>query len=483
MSSEVDRPPPPGPPRPLRPASRWRTALVEAGPLASVLVFVMLAALAVGAYRVLDPTPERRLVIATGPDQGAYGEFAQRYLPLLQAHGVQVALRRTQGSRENLALLRDPASGVHAAFVQSGADPAQAQQAAASGGLVSLGSVAVEPLWLFYRSDAARRLLGPQAAPPTRLAQLQGWRIHTGPAGGGSGPLFRQLAEANRLDTTALEAGGQAAVNGVVELVQGRIDALALVSAADAPLVQYLLQTPGVQLFDFAQSEAYARRFPFLKPLVLPRGVVDLATDLPPQDVRMVAATASLVARDDLHPALVQLLVQAARQAHGQAGWFNASGEFPNPTAAELPLSDEAERFYRSGPPLLQRYLPFWLANFIDRMWIVLLPLLAALLPLSRIVPPLVELRVRSRVFRWYANLRAVEQALEHAAPDAAELRRLQAELDRLDTQTEHIGVPLSYTNELYDLRAHIHLVRKRVLARLAGLPDPAGRSGQPAAS
>ena len=486
MSAEPDRttpPPPPTPPRPLRPANRWRTALVEAGPLASVLLFVALAALAVGAYRALDPTPERRIVIATGPDQGAYGEFAQRYLPLLQAHGVQVTLRRTQGSRENLALLRDPASGVHAAFVQSGADPAHATQPSAgtgtgTGGLVSLGSVAVEPLWLFYRSDSAQRLLGPKAAPPTRLAQLQGWRIHTGPAGGGSGPLFLQLAEANRLDTAALAAGGQAAVNGVVELVQGRIDALALVSAADAPLVQYLLQTPGVQLFDFAQAEAYARRFPFLKPLVLPRGVVDLATDMPPQDVRMVAATASLVARDDLHPALVQLLVQAARQAHGQAGWFNGSGEFPNPTAAELPLSDEAERFYRSGPPLLQRYLPFWLANFIDRMWIVLLPLLAALLPLSRIVPPLVELRVRSRVFRWYANLRAVEQALEHAAPDAAELRRLHAELDRLDTQTEHIGVPLSYTNELYDLRAHIHLVRKRVLARLAGLPDPA-RPGQ----
>ncbi len=473
MSPEVDRPPP-SPPRPLRPASRWRTALVEAGPLASVLLFVLLAALAVGAYRVLDPTPERRIVIATGPEQGAYGEFAQRYLPLLQAHGVQVTLRRTQGSRENLALLRDPASGVHAAFVQSGADPTHATQ---PGGLVSLGSVAVEPLWLFYRAEAAQRLLGPKAAPPTRLAQLQGWRIHTGPAGGGSGPLFLQLAEANRLDTAALAAGGQAAVNGVVELVQGRIDALALVSAADAPLVQYLLQTPGVQLFDFAQAEAYARRFPFLKPLVLPRGVVDLATDMPPQDVRMVAATASLVARDDLHPALVQLLVQAARQAHGQAGWFNGSGEFPNPTAAELPLSDEADRFYRSGPPLLQRYLPFWLANFIDRMWIVLLPLLAALLPLSRIVPPLVELRVRSRVFRWYANLRAVEQALEHAAPDAAELRRLQSELDRLDTQTEHIGVPLSYTNELYDLRAHIHLVRKRVLARLAGLPDPARQS------
>ena len=193
----------------------------------------------------------------------------------------------------------------------------------------------------------------------------------------------------------------------------------------------------------------------------------------------MVAATASLVARHDLHPALVQLLVQAARQAHGQPGWFNRSGEFPNPGVTDLPLSPEAERFYRSGPPWLQHYLPFWLANFIDRMWVVLLPLLAALLPLSRILPPLVELRVRSRVFRWYANLRAVEQALEGPAADLLQLR---TELDQLDAQTEHIGVPLSYTNELYDLRAHIHLVRKRVIARAAGQPDPQ-TADQPAAS
>jgi hypothetical protein len=167
--------------------------------------------------------------------------------------------------------------------------------------------------------------------------------------------------------------------------------------------------------------------------------------------------------RSDLHPALMQLLLQAARDAHGGAGWFSRPGEFPNAGVAEWPLATEAERYYRSGPPWLQRYLPFWLANFIDRMWIVLLPLIAVLLPLSRVLPPLVELRLRSRVFRWYANLRALEQALEKPGADIASLR---AELDRLDAQTERIGVPLAYANELYDLRGHIHLVRRRLLAR-----------------
>jgi TRAP-type uncharacterized transport system substrate-binding protein len=450
--------------------SRWRDALVKAGPWAVAVWLLLAAALLYAAYLVLDPTPVRHIVLATGPDRGAYSEFAKRYVPLLRAHGVTVELRATGGSSENLALLRNPTSGVQVAFVQSGVAPDRTAADETQESLVSLGSVAYEPLWLFYRADSAQRRL--HGTVPGKLSQFEGWRINTGPEGGGSGPLFRQLAQANGMGAAALKAGDHVTVNGVVELVQGGVDALAMVSAADAPLVQYLLHTPEVRLFDFTQSEAYARRFPFLQPLALPRGVIDLAADQPPQDVHLVAATASLVARSDLHPALVQLLVQAARQVHGGAGWFSRNGEFPNPTAAEFPLSPEAERFYRNGPPWLQHYLPFWLANFMDRMWIVLLPLLAALLPLSRVLPPLVELRVRSRVFRWYAHLRAVETALEKPAADLA---RLHAELNRLDAQTERIGVPLAYTHELYELRSHIHLVRKRLLARAAPATAGAG--------
>ena len=246
-------------------------------------------------------------------------------------------------------------------------------------------------------------------------------------------------------------------------LVQGSIDALVMVAAPDAPLVQYLLQTPEVALLPFPQAEAYARRLPFLRAVTLPRGLIDLAGDRPPQDVPLVAASASLVARADLHPALVQLLVQAARQVHGEPGWFQSAGELPSPATDGLPLSPEAERFYRDGKPWLQRYLPFWLANFIDRMWFVLLPLLAAMVPLSRVLPPLVSLRLRSRVFRWYAHLRAIETALDQ--PDA-DLPALRERLERTDRQVEHIGLPLAFTHELYQLRAHINLVRKRLQGR-----------------
>lgn len=418
-----------------------------------------MAALLFVAYKVLDPTPVKHLVMATGPERGAYAEFAKRYLPLLRAQGITVELRATQGSAENLALLRDDASGVQVAFVQGGVDEAARDRSDER--LTTLGSMAYEPLWLFYRERSAQTLL--QGQPLTRLAQLAGWRINVGPRGGGSGPLFRQLAAANGMAMDRLQLADSSSVNGVVALVQGDIDALAMVSAAEAPLVQYLLQTPGVKLFDFNQSEAYARRFAFLRPLVLPRGVVDLAADQPPQDLHLVAATASLVARSDLHPALVQLLVQSAHQVHGGPGWFHRAGEFPNPGTGELPLAAEAERYYRNGPPWLQRHLPFWLANFIDRMWIVLLPLLAVLLPLSRVLPPLVELRLRSRVFRWYADLRAVERSVDRPGAD---LQRLQRELDRIDTQLERLGVPLAYTSELYELRSHVDQVRVRLRAK-----------------
>lgn len=446
------------------PQARGSRALTEAGPLLLGALLLAAAAVLWAAWAVLQPTPVKRLVIATGPADGAYEDFAKRYLAPLQAQGLQVELRPTQGSNENLALLRDARSGVQAAFVQGGAASAPADGAGTA--LLSLGSVAVEPLWVFYRDDAARRLNA--GAAPASLAQLAGWRIDTGPEGGGTGVLFRQLAAASGLPLLPLPPDMRAAVHGVVDLVQGRVDALVLVSAAEAPLVQYLLHTPGVRLLDFAQAEAYARLFPFLRALRLPRGVVDLASDEPPQDVQLVATTAALAVRADLHPALQQLLLQAARQAHAQPGWFQRGGDFPQPGANELPLAAEAERYYRGGPPWLQHYLPFWLANFVDRMWIVLLPLLAALLPLSRVVPPLVTLRLRSRVYRWYEHLRAIEKALDAPGADLASLR---SQVDKLDAQTENIGLPLSFTNELYDLRGHIHMVRKRIVLRAPAGP------------
>jgi TRAP-type uncharacterized transport system substrate-binding protein len=431
-----------------------RDLLATAGP------FVVLALLLlVGAYWLLDPTPPRRLVMATGTERGAYAEFGAQYAKLLAREGIKVELRHTQGSVDNLALLRDPNSGVDVAFVQGGVEAPKEGDDEASEDLRSLGSLFYEPVWLFYREESARRLI--RKPTLTSLSQLPGWRINGDTEGSGVPAMAHQLLEANAVDPRGLTLLNQPTTPAVVSFLEGQIDAIVFVSAPESLMVQMLLRTPGVKLFDFAHAEAYSRRFSYLSPVTLPRGIVDLATDQPPQDVRLVAPTAMMVARESTHPALLQLLVQAAAQIHGSAGWFRHKGDFPNTRNTSLPIASEAARFYRDGLPLLQRYLPFWLANLIDRMWVVLLSIIAVLIPLSRVVPPLVEFRIRSRIFRWYRNLRQIER--DHEGGKSAS--ELLGTLDKLEARVAAIAVPLSYTDEVYTLRTHIDLVRERLKA------------------
>ncbi len=427
-----------------------RDLLVTVGP------FVLIASLLlVLAYIALDPAPPRKVVLATGPAQSAYAEFGERYAAALKRRGIEVQLRSTQGAGENLRLLLDEKSGVDVAFVQGGAGERLRSQSDADA-LVSLGSLFYEPLWLFYREASARRLV--HAERFTSLTQLVGSKLNIGARGSGTPNLVRRMLDANKVDPKSIEMLRLEPTPAVVALLDGKIDALVFASAPESPLVRMLLQTPGIRLLDFAQSEAYSRRFPFMSPVVLPRGMVDLASDLPPTDVHLVAPTAGLVARRGTHPALVQLFVQAARDIHGDAGWFQRKDEFPSPKNTEWPLSKEAERFYRAGPPMLQQYLPFWAANLIDRMWVALVSIIAILIPLSRVVPPLYEFRIRSRVFRWYGQLRTVENARGRRRPE-----ELLGELDAIEQKVGNVTVPLSYADELYALRSHIQLVRRRL--------------------
>ena len=441
-----------------------RDLLATAGP------FLLLALLLlVGAYWFLNPDPPRRMVLATGAERGAYAEFGARYAKLLAHNGIKVELRNTQGAVENLALLRDPMSGVDVAFVQGGVDSSPAGDGSSDEDLVSLGSLFFEPVWLFYREDAATRLL--KSPTLTSLAQLPGWRINGGTDGSGARLLLNQLLEANGLDPSTVNLLKEETTPAVVAFLEGRIDAIVFVSAPESLMVQMLLRTPGVRLFHFAQAEAYARRFSFLSAVVLPRGIIDLARDQPPRDVHLVGPTAMLVARDNTHPALLQLLVQAAAQVHGGPGWFQRKGDFPNTRNTAIPISPEAARFYKDGQPFLQRYLPFWLANLVERMAVVLISLIAVLIPLSRVVPPLYTFRIRSRVFRWYGQLRALEESI--GKRPAQELRE---DLDAIEGKLERVHVPLSYADELYALRSHIDMVRSRVPAVEAGPQNDKGR-------
>lgn len=443
----------------------FRDLLVTFGP------FIVLAiALLAVAYWVLDPTPPKKVVLATGTEQGAYAEFGKRYAQILKDYGITVELRATQGAAENLRLLRDPKSGVNIAFVQGGAGERLRKEADSvtpaddddEAGLVSLGSLFYEPVWLFYRTDSAQRLL--HAAALTSLSQLPGWRLNIGAKGSGTPNLMRKLIEANHVDPANLTLVRKSQTPATMDLLAGDIDALVFASAPESLMVQMLLQTPGIALYDFAQADAYSRRFPFLAPVTLPRGVVDLASDVPPRDVHLLAPTATLVARADTHPALLQLFVQAAQQVHSNAGWFQHKADFPKAAGTEQPVAKEAQRFYANGTPVLQRYLPFWLANLVERMWPVLVTIIAILIPLSRTLPPLYQFRIRSRIFRWYAQLREVENAV--GTRPAADLL---TELGAIEARVEGVTVPLSYADELYSLRSHIQMVENRLRAATTG--------------
>jgi TRAP-type uncharacterized transport system substrate-binding protein len=432
-----------------------RDLILTAGP------FVLIAlALLAGAYILLDPAPPKRVVLATGPEQSDYAEFGKRYAAELKRYGIEVILKPTQGSSENRRALRDSAQAVDLGFVRGGSSDAErvADEEKSAVPLVSLGSLYLEPVWLFYRADTAKKLN--REARLTQLAQLRGWRVNLGARGSGVNGLIGKLLHANGIERDQLKASRMEQTPAVMALLAGELDALVLAAVPESLLVQMLLQTPGVKLFEFAQAEAYARRLPYLRAVSLPRGVVDLARDLPAHDLPLIAATTTLVARAGTHPALLQLFVQAAHNIHGGTGWLARAGEFPSPQNTELALAKEAARYYRNGPPLLQRYLPFWLANLIERMWVVLVSIIAVLIPLARVVPPLYEFRIRSRVFRWYRQLRDIEDALRSRSASPAELLD---DLNKLEAKAQHVTVPLSYADELYSLRSHIQLVRERL--------------------
>ena len=402
----------------------------------------------------IKPAPPARLVIATGGDGGAYQRFAAQYKPLIERNGVEFVERSTAGAVENLALLRSPeVEELDVAFVQGGLGVGSDAE-----GLVSLGSVYYEPLWVFYRAKE----------PIDRLVQLRGKRIAIGGEGSGTRKLGLELLEASGAAAAPTQLSPLGGLEAVEALRRGRVDAIFLVGPANSGAVWASFFGEGFRLMSFAQADAYVRRWPFLSRLTLPRGAIDLVRDIPGSDVTLVAPVATLVARESIHPALVDLLLDTATDVHGQPGLFQRAGEFPNAQQVDFPLSAAAERFYKSGRRFLQRYLPFWAANLIDRLIVLLIPLVALALPLMRIVPSLYGWRIRSRVYKWYGQLKFLEAAWRKD-PNARPRAEWLKELDALDARVNRVRTPLAFANQLYILREHIGLVRRAV----EGTADP----------
>jgi len=421
-------------------------------------ILIVSAAAIYLAVRLIQPAPPSTLTIAAGTKGSSFWNSAQKYKAILARNGVTLNVLETQGSLDNLRRLDDPKSKADVGFVQGGISP----PGTTHDNLMSLGSVSYVPLAVFYRGPAI-----------TRLSELKGKRLAISSEGSGTRALALTLLKANGIepggDTELLPLSGDEAA---AALLKDEIDAAFLTGdSAQPPTMGKLFRTPGIRFFDFAQAEAYSRRFPYLNVIELPMGAFDFAKNLPPRLIHMVAPTAELVARDGLHPALSDLLIEAAREVHGRANLMQRANEFPAPLVHEYRISDDAERYYKSGKSFLYRSLPFWVASLADRVLVLLVPVIVVLIPGLRLVPGLYRWRVKSRIYRWYGALIAIEREAM-SEPDHAQREALIDRVDAIENAVNRMKMPLAFADQFYVLREHIGFVRRRLALAHAAARD-----------
>ena len=399
---------------------------------------------------IFTTLPPRTVTMATGPAGGAYQELGLRYRDILARSGVRLRLVNTTGGLDNLARLRDRRSGVQAGFIQGGTTTKEE-----SPNVESLGTMFFEPLWLFYRKGIG-----------DGMERFRGRRISIGPEGSGGRALAIEIMKRTKVDAVVGELLPFSPQEAADKLIAGEIDMAFVVSGWDSPVVRQLMATDGIDVANVPRPDAFIALYPFLSKVVLPSGVADLAANRPPSDVILLAAKASLAVRDDLHPAIQYLLLNAAVEIHSPPGIFQKAGQFPAAEAVDLPLSEEAQRFYKSGRPVLQAYLPFWMAALVERFLVVFLPALVLLYPAFRLVPQGYDWLMQSRIRRLYDEMKSIERELAAGQePPAA----LKGKLDGLTQKASELQLPVKYASMQYTLRMHLDLVRDRISARAAG--------------
>jgi TRAP transporter TAXI family solute receptor len=414
---------------------------------ASLPYLLALVLIAILGYWLVDPAPPKKIVISISKEDGNYQAYARLYEALLQQDGVTLEIRESEGPLPSLDELRKEGAGVDMAFVPGGVASGESTL-----GLVSLGSLYYEPLWIF--SKGQRRI--------EHLSALKGKRIAVGRTGSGTNILSQMVLHAAGVtaqNSTLFEIGEDDAKEALRHDVA---DVIFLSGVPTSPLIQEVAMMPRVTLVDLDEAEAYARQFNFLRHLVLPEGALSLASNIPPHKVHLLAPTVTLVAREAMHPALVYLVLKVISRVHGGAGMLQQEREFPSDKDTDFEMSGQAAHFYESGPPFLDRYLPFWAATFVNRVLIILLPLLALAIPLSRIAPAVYNWLIKSRIHKLYGELRFLEMQLRDARqpPEQAAARR---ELDTIENKVNHLRLPVAFSSHLYELRSHIELVRSKL--------------------
>ncbi|MCW8915199.1 MAG: TAXI family TRAP transporter solute-binding subunit [Magnetovibrio sp.] len=409
----------------------------------AVISVIILIAGFVFAYQFVEPAPPSRITIATGSSSGAYNAFAKRYRDILAEQGISLTVLETAGSIENIDLLNSGKADV--AFIQGGTGNPDT-----SPDVVSLGSLYFEPLWVFVRDKHDIQ----------KISDLKDLNIAVGAKGSGTWAITRQLLKLNGVKENGPNIHQLTSTESARVLKAGQVDAAFFVVSAASPLVQDLIRQPNLKLFNFQRAEAYTRQHRYLSNVTLHEGVIDLSANIPNHQVKLLAPAATLAAREDLHPALQTLLVRTAGTVHRAGGIFEEPDQFPSPKYLDYPLSADAQRYFENGPSFLERYLPFWAAVLVDRLKVMLIPLITLMIPLVKIFPPAYRWRIRSRIYRWYKDLIRIEHEVL-AAESVITQAQLMEQLTNMRNEVRELNVPLSYSDEVYNLRLHIDQVMR----------------------
>ena len=415
--------------------------------LAAFIVITLTVVLAV--FWFFESAPPRTLTISSGAPGSGFATNAERYRPILARNGVTLKILPSQGSLENLERLCDKSIPVDVGFVQGGVTNAEGNAK-----LVSLGSVSFEPLFVFYRANSNL----------TVLSQLAGKRLAIGAPGSGTHTLALSLLQLNGIVPGGpTELSDQDAETAIKALLADKVDAIFLMGdSASRAQIREMLLSPGIQLFDFAQADAYSRSITYLNKLVLPQGSIDFGKNIPAHDIQLIGPTVELLARPSLHPALSDLLLDAAHEVHGKPSLLKHRNEFPAPLEGDYPISADAARFYKSGKGFLYNALPYWLASIVRRIMLAFVPAVVLLIPGLRVIPAIFRLRIRLKLYRWYRALLALERTVTEASPEESR-RQSAARLDAIETEVNRMKVPASFADQFYSLRQHIDYVRARL--------------------
>jgi TRAP transporter TAXI family solute receptor len=430
---------------------QWRWIVFALLALAAALLWLL--------FRFISPAPPSRITITAGPADGAYAQFAGRYKEFLANNGIKLDVQTSTGSVQNLERLQ--AGSADVGLVQSGlgfltTDP---QRDSEESPLLSLATLTYEPVWIFSRQ-----------ALNNGLTQLVGKKIAVGVQGSGTRKVALDLLRdygVTESSASLLAVGG---IDAAQKLIGQEIDAAIFISAPQGAAVAQLLRTPGVQLASLVHSDGLARRFPYLQAVTLKQGSIDPKSNLPPADVTLLSTTANLVIGANLHPALAYLLLEAAVHVHHTPSLFGRAEDFPSPKGVDFPLAEEADRYFKEGRPFLQRYLPFWLANFLQRLILVAVPLLAIALPIFKTIPELFDFKDKNRLYYRYADLLEMETDLRQRQLSAEEIAQAHNKLNAIEENIRTANFPLDFADRVFTLRQHVDYVRQRLEQELVEL-------------